>query len=110
MPVLRHVRREYLTFVTYSVVRYSAPRDTLHAYQLDANYRYVFPRHLLLFGSRFTFESPLSERTRERVERSAKTRDREKMVDGERKVFLAHRLATIEPTVFATREPMDHPR
>lgn len=71
MPMLRHVRREYLTFVTYSVVRYSARSDTLYAYQLDANYRYVFPRNLMLFGSRFTFESPLSEPRRERVKRTA---------------------------------------
>lgn len=64
MPVLRHARREYPTFVAYSVARYSARRDTFYAYQLDANHRYVFPLHLLLFGSRSTFESPLSEGTR----------------------------------------------
>lgn len=74
MPVLRHVRREYLTFVMNSVARYSARPDTLYAYQLDANYRYVFPLRLSLFGSRFTFESPLSEPTRQRVKRSASLR------------------------------------
>lgn len=58
----------------YSVARYSARRDTLYAYRLHANYRYVFPLHLLLFGSRFTFETPLSEPTGQRVKRSASLR------------------------------------